>query len=90
MENDMDNTFVLCRRNFGLFVIVSLLFNSFVIGEELAPGKIEEIKFPKADLPATLFTMITGTESPPCMDVRLPDDFDAAKSYVPDHERYGP
>jgi len=68
-------------RYIRLLVIIGLPFNSFALGEELAPGKIEETKFPKADLPPTLYTMMTKTEAAPCLMVRLPDDYDPSKTY---------
>jgi predicted esterase len=61
-----------------------LFFSSYSLkafSQELTPGKITDITFPKADLPPTLFTMMTSEEAEPCLSVRLPDDFDPAKKY---------
>jgi hypothetical protein len=65
----------------GLLAIACFWFPSGLLAQELVPGKITEILFPKADLPPTLYTMMTGTEVPPCLTVRLPDDFDPNKTY---------
>jgi len=75
------NLFARSLRYVGLLVIVTPWINAIAFAQELVPGKIIEIKFPKADLPPTLYTMMTGTEAPPGLMVRLPDDFEPAKSY---------
>jgi hypothetical protein len=68
-------------RFIGLQILIGLLFNAPVSAQELLPGKIAEISFPEADLPPTLFTMMTGTAAAPCLTVRLPDDYSPAGSY---------
>jgi hypothetical protein len=68
-------------RWIGLLLIIVSQFGANTFAQKLVPREIVEITFSKADLPPTLFTMMTGTEAPPCLTVRLPDDFDPAKSY---------
>jgi predicted esterase len=49
--------------------------------QELAAGRIIEITFPAAGISPTLYTLVTGTAATPCLTVRLPDDYDASKTY---------
>ncbi len=49
--------------------------------QALAPGVVSRITFTEDTLPATLHCMWTGTNVPPTLAVRLPDDFDSTKSY---------
>jgi hypothetical protein len=68
-------------RRGGLSAIVFLHFVASALAQELAPGKTMEISFPGADLPPTLYSLMTGTESKPCLTVRLPDDFNPTNKY---------
>ena len=81
MENKMNQSFARSWRHIGLLVIIALQFRLIALAQDLIPGKITDIKFPKADLPPTLYTMMTGNEATPCLRVRLPDDYDPQKSY---------
>jgi hypothetical protein len=65
----------------ALCIIVLGLFQAIVMAQELAPGKTIEIEFPDSELPPTLYTMMTGTPSVPCLTIRLPDDYDPAKPF---------
>ena len=65
----------------GCIVISCLWLCGNLFAEELTPGKTIEILFPKENLPPTLYTMMTGTETPPCLTIRLPDDYDPCKSF---------
>ena len=68
-------------RFIRLQILIGLLFNASVSAQELAPGKITEISFPEADVPPTLFTMMTGTVAAPSLTVRLPDDYSSVERY---------
>jgi hypothetical protein len=65
----------------AMLIALSFQFNGCIVAQELTPGQIVEIPFPNAELPPTLYTMMTGTPSEPVLSVRLPDDFDASKSF---------
>lgn len=77
----MKNSFVFSLCCVGLLLIIVSQFGTNAFAQKLVPGEISEIKFPKADLPPTLYTMMTKTEAAPCLMVRLPDDYDPAKKY---------
>lgn len=68
-------------RLFFLVCMTMCLFQSPVIAQKLAPGKTIEIEFPDSGLPPTLYTLMTGTPAVPCLTVKLPDDYDPAKSF---------
>jgi len=65
----------------GFLAITCLCFSSNLPAQELAPGKTIEILFPKESMSPTLYTMMTGQETPPCLTIRIPDDFDPNKIY---------
>jgi predicted esterase len=77
----MRNIFSRSWRCIGLIVMIGLQPNSVAFAQKLSPGEITEIKFSKTDLPPTLYTVMTGKEAEPGMEVRLPDDYDPAKPY---------
>jgi hypothetical protein len=77
----MNNAFSWSSRLATSQVLIVLLLSAVALAEELVPGKIVEISFPDANLPPTLFTMMTGTATAPCLTVRLPDDYSPANSY---------
>jgi hypothetical protein len=81
MENYMRSLFIFSLRYCGMAVLIAFFCSTNALTQELIPGKITDITFPKADLPPTLYTMTRGTEAPPCLQVRLPDDFEPAKTY---------
>jgi hypothetical protein len=78
MESNMRNLLVILFHCCGL-VSVIYQFSGIAYAQKLPPGEITEIKF--ADLPPTLYTMMTGTEAAPCLMVRLPGAYDPAKTY---------
>jgi len=47
--------------------------------QDLVPGKALEWPFPECA--PSLYTMMTGTAASPCLTVKLPEDYDPAKSY---------
>ncbi len=68
------NAFFSKCRNVLLFVVI-FSFAASLSAQELVPGKIAEIKFPKEALPKTLYSIVSGKDVSPCMTVRLPDDY---------------
>ena len=68
-----------CRNVLLLVVIFS--FAASLPAQELVPGKVAEITFPKETLPKTLYSIVSGGDVSPCMTVRLPDDYNPEKSY---------
>jgi len=77
----MNSSLARCGRHVGLSAIIFLHFLAPTLAQELAPGKTVEISFPGADLPPTLYSLMNGTESKPCLTVRLPDDFNPTNRY---------
>lgn len=49
--------------------------------QTLTPGTTVEIPFRDPGLPPTLFSMVTGADAAPVLAVRLPDDYDPARTY---------
>jgi predicted esterase len=49
--------------------------------QKLVPGKVSELNFSDSSLPPTLYTVFTGEKAEPCLQFRLPDDYDSAKTY---------
>ena len=47
----------------------------------LEPGKRIEFTFTNADLPPTLYSMMNGGGVPPCVTVRLPDNYNPTNTY---------
>jgi hypothetical protein len=47
----------------------------------LKPGQTSKIPFADADLPPTLYSALHGENIQPVVTVRLPDDYDASRSY---------
>ncbi len=64
-----------------LLVVACLCSSSHVLAQKLEPGKVAEIEFTDTNFPKTLYSMSTGVDSPPCMTVRLPDDYIPANTY---------
>jgi len=77
----MNNPIARSWRHVGLSAIILLHFVASALAQELAPGKTTEISFPGADLPPPLYSVMSGTESKPCLPVRLPDDFNPTNKY---------
>lgn len=77
----MRNLFSRSWSCIGLLIIIVTQIDAIAFAQKLAPGEITEINFPEASLPPTLYTMMTGKEEASCMEVRLPDDYDPAKTY---------
>ena len=77
----MNNSLAQTWRWTGLFLTMSLPVDVGVSAQELLPGRTTEIVFPGADLPPTLYSLMNGTESKPCLTVRLPDDFNPTNKY---------
>jgi hypothetical protein len=61
--------------------MIHLWMSAGAFTQEFTAGKSVEILFRDAGLPPTLYTQITGAAADPCLTVRLPEDYDPAKSY---------
>ncbi len=68
-------------RNSKLLILIVLLIGASAHAGELKPGAVVEISFPGADLPPSLFTMVTGTATAPTLTCRLPDNYDPEQRY---------
>jgi hypothetical protein len=64
-----------------LIAVTCLWFSSDLLAQQLEPGKVVDTDFANADLPQTLFSMFTRTDSTPSMSVRLPDDYTKNKCF---------
>jgi hypothetical protein len=51
------------------------------VAQQLTPGVTVEIPFPDSALPPTLFSRFTGGDPTPVLALRLPDDYDRARTY---------
>jgi predicted esterase len=49
--------------------------------QDLIPGQVCTIDFPDAGLPPTLFSLMNGRPTTPCLSYCLPADYDPASSY---------
>lgn len=70
----------------GARVCVPILVGSLALpgvarAQQLTPGNTVEIAFPDPNLPPTLYSLFTGADRTPAVAVRLPDDYDPARSY---------
>ena len=77
MNHSMSTFFRIFVR-FGLFMLIG---SASVLAGELEPGRVLEIDFAEADLPPSLYTMVTGTAVPPILKFRLPDNYDTEKTF---------
>jgi hypothetical protein len=65
----------------GMFCCLAVALPGGAQAQHLTPGTVVEVPFRDSTLPPTLFARFTGADPTPVLAVRLPDDYDAARTY---------
>lgn len=77
----MNSSFGRSRYVWLFLVLVMIVCGYVACAKALEPGQVIKIRFTDRDLPPTLYAMMNKATVEPCLSVRLPDDFDPAKTY---------